>query len=647
MPKISKLLSSSFDALNQAEFGQAISFALEILKLDPESMQAKEYLAYAYGNQGDKVEALKLLLELALSPKCPLSALYECGSLLLEFERSIEAISVLERASVLAPISFNVLHDLATAYAQAGRIKEALEKYRLASSIEPNSPELLYNIGRLHDELHQEAIAIEFYQKAVALNAQFSQAWINMGLNFNYLGNYEEGFRNLKKGFELNPQVNFVFGDLIHSQMHLCEWSSFQKNIKAIVDGIENNQKIIYPFHLLSLVDSPELQKKAAQIFSNEKFPLATDNYLPKVGSHKKIRIGYFSADFRNHATAHLMAELFELHDKNQFELLAFSYGLRQEDAMRRRLRLAFDEFIDIAQMSDDDALSLVRSKELDIAIDLSGHTQDARTNLFARRMAPVQINYLVYPGTMGTKFHDYIIADSQIIPKGFEQFYTEKVLLLPNCYQANDRKKIISNLDYSRDQLGLPQSGFVFCSFNNSYKINPMVFDLWMKILSRVDDSVLWLLGDSQVLMDNLRREAIARGVDGKRICFASKVDHAEHLARQKSADLILDTFPYNAHTTASDALWAGLPLITKRGESFASRVAASLLESMDLSELIVNSEQEYVDLAVKLAVNPELLTHFKSRLRENLQTSPLFNTPQLARELESLYLQILEQSK
>lgn len=639
----SELMINVIKAFNDGRYLDSSRLAKQILKIDPENIRAKEFLAYSIGSRGDKIEALKILWEISFLPQCSLTALFDCGSLLLELGHYNKAILVLEKLLISAPDSFEVLHDLATAYAQVGRRKEALEKYHLALLINPNCPELFYNIGRVYDELHQEVTAIEYYRKTLELDDKFSKSWLNMGLNFNYLGKYESGLKCLNRSLELDPGCNFLLGEVAHTQMNLGDWSGFNSFLEMIISGVNDGKKVIHPFHLLSLVDSPNLHRSAAKIYSSEKYVNDKSNFDLIRSTNKKIRVGYFSADFRNHATAHLMAEAFELHDKNRFELIAFSYGLNEEDGMRQRLRHAFDQFIDISEISDDDAVAIARSKELDIAVDLSGHTQDSRTGIFSRRVSTVQVNYLAYPGTMSTGFHDYIIADEVIVPKEFEYFYSEKVMRLPSCYQPNDTKKIVSNRTYSRSELGLPESGFIYCCFNATYKITPLVFNSWMKILKSVDRSVLWLLGDNEVVIQNLKKEADLRGVDSNRLIFAPKIPHAEHLARQKSASLFLDTFPYNAHTTASDSLWVGLPVITKQGKSFASRVASSILCAMDLQELIVDSDQKYIDLAIELALNDEKLGSLKRKMEINKVSSALFNTKLFIKSLEDIYLQIV----
>jgi predicted O-linked N-acetylglucosamine transferase (SPINDLY family) len=367
--------------------------------------------------------------------------------------------------------------------------------------------------------------------------------------------------------------------------------------------------------------------------------PVARPLWNGEVYDHDRIRIGYFSADFHDHPTAHLMSELFELHDRNAFDVTAFSFGPPSNDPMRQRLEKAFEHFVDVRTHSDYEIAALARSMEIDIAIDLKGFTQNARLGIFAHRFAPVQVNYLGYPGTMGASYIDYLIADPILIPEEDRQYYAEAIAWMPNSYQVNDSKRAIAETAFTRQQLGLPESGFVFCCFNNNYKILPDVFDCWMRLLHLIEGSVLWLLEGNPQSTDNLRLHGKSRGIDEHRLVFAPRMDQTEHLARQANADLFLDTLPCNAHTTASDALWAGLPLITCVGNTFAGRVAASLLHAVNLPELITYSIADYEALALTLARDKLRLSAIRDTLLRNRTTTSLFNTRQYAMDLESIY--------
>jgi predicted O-linked N-acetylglucosamine transferase (SPINDLY family) len=352
------------------------------------------------------------------------------------------------------------------------------------------------------------------------------------------------------------------------------------------------------------------------------------------------VRIAYLSADFYLHATAYLTAGLFELHDRSRFEVLGVSFGPDDASDMRARLVKSFDRFCDVTARSDEEAARLLASLQVDIAVDLKGYTQDARTGILAYRPAPIQICYLGYPGTMGASFMDYVIADATVLPFDQQSFYTEKIIHLPDCYQVNDSRRAIAERTPSRPEAGLPGQGFVFCCFNNNYKITAPIFEVWMRLLSAVPGSVLWLLSDNTSAHNSLRRQAAARGIDAARLVFADRLPIDRHLARQRLADLFLDTLPYNAHTTASDALWAGLPMLTCRGEAFAGRVAASLLNAAGLPELVTGSLQEYEAMALKLATDASLLGSIRRKLAQNRPNCPLFDTDRFRRHLEAAYL-------
>jgi protein O-GlcNAc transferase len=353
------------------------------------------------------------------------------------------------------------------------------------------------------------------------------------------------------------------------------------------------------------------------------------------------LRIGYFSAEFRDHATMYLMARLFELHDRDRFVIHAYSYTSADNDTMRSRIMESVDEFHDVHHLTDSDVAKLCRSHGIDIAIDLKGYTQFSRLGIFSYRVAPVQISYLGYPGTTGAPFIDYIIADEVVIPEAQRIHYSEKIVYLPHSYQVNDDARAIAENIPSRVDAGLPELGFVFCCFNNSFKIGPREFAIWMRLLQRIDGSVLWLFSPGTAARKNLQQYAQRAGVNSDRIVFADKVPHADHLARHRLADLFLDTFNYNAHTTASDALWAGLPVVTKSGQGFPARVAASLLNAIDLAELITTSESDYEQLALELALDPERLAALREKLAVNRRTTALFNTGLFTRHIEDAYEQ------
>jgi predicted O-linked N-acetylglucosamine transferase (SPINDLY family) len=400
----------------------------------------------------------------------------------------------------------------------------------------------------------------------------------------------------------------------------------------------------VSPFPLLALIDDPKIQRKTAEIYADKHYP---QNYsLPKIGvysRHSKIRIGYFSADFKKHPVASLTAELYELHDRSQFEIHAFSFGPNTNDEMNLRIKAGVDYFHDVHPLPYRDIAMLARSLEIDIAVDLGGFTKDSRTEVFAISAAPIQISYIGYLGTMGATYYDYLIADQVMIPENNQKYYSEKIVYLPS-YQVNDSKEPLPEIVFTRKDLGLPETGFVFCCFNNSYKFTPTTFDSWARILKKVDGSVLLIFADNDKAKMNLTKEIILRGIQPNRIIFGKRLAKLEYLARYQVADLFLDTSPYNAGTTASDALRMGLPMLTCLGNSLVSRMGASLLNAVNLPELIKTNQEEYELFAIELAMNPEKLRIIKNKLVSNLPTARLYDTPLFTRNLESAYLKMYD---
>jgi len=550
-----------------------------------------------------------------------------------------------ERALQITPDDVEAIVNYASALHELRRYDEAIHYYDRALQVQPNYVEALANKGNTLTKLEKYAEAMAHQEQALAIQSDYTEAWINKGAALFELKRYEEAIACYEKALDIQPQNDWVYGELVHARLKICLWNHFQEDKKMLDLEVGSNQKVIQPFPLLAISDDPLLHRQASAIFAHYQYPAnGALGPIAKYPKEKKIRIGYFSADFHNHATGYLMAELIELHDKNQFELIGISFGPKHQDQMQTRLEKSFDQFIDASTMSDIQIAKLSRELKIDIAIDLKGFTQNCRTGIFAYRAAPIQVSYLGYPGTMAADYMDYLIADKVLIPEQSQGAYSEKIIYLPHSYQVNDRKRAISEKVFTRAELGLPEQGFVFCSFNNNFKILPAIFDSWMRILKTVEGSVLWLYEDNAVAAEHLKKLAIDKGIDGAKIIFAKKMPLEEHLARHRQADLFLDTFPYNAHTTASDALWAGLPVLTLMGQSFASRVAASLLTAIGLPELITTSPQEYEALAIELAKNPEKLAAIKAKLAINRLTTPLFDTPQFTKDLERAYMQMYE---
>ena len=458
----------------------------------------------------------------------------------------------------------------------------------------------------------------------------------------------DEALSHYEAAYKLKPEIGFLYGNLLQIKMRLCSWASLAKELNELELRINRYDGSLPLFFLQALIDDPMAQKKAAISLNNKFYPKNFDlPPVPKYAEHKRVRVGYFSADFREHPVSDLVVGLFEEHDRSQFEVYAFYFGPKTNDKMNLRIKKGADKYYEVGKMSDVEVAKLARSNELDIAIDLGGYTASSRTKIFAMSVAPVQVSYLGFTGTMGSKYIDYIVADQFVIPKGSQKYYTENIAYLPNSYMINESNINPSKKLPRRKDHGLPIDGFVFCCFNNHFKITPSVFGCWMSVLAQVDGSVLWLSEAHKSTSNNLKKKAKIHGIDPNRLVFASRVPLKEgHLSRLQLADLFVDTHPFNAHVTASDALRIGLPVLTCIGTSFASRVAGSLLTALDLPELIATSQEQYELLAVKLAKSTEQLKTTRAKLINNLSRASLFDTSKTARHLEGAYLVMHDKS-
>ena len=562
------------------------------------------------------------------------------------------------------PDSFFVAGD-AAAYFQAGlaaeserRWADALAAYDACLAVDPAHADASNNKGNTLRALRRPDAALAAFERACELRPGEALFHNNRAVMLSQLHRHDEALDAADRALALDPamarahhnravalmapETPWLAGDHLHQKMLVCDWSDFGSASTALCARIARGALAASPFALLSISDDPALQRTAAELWSRQ-FP--RDDSLGPLAQRSggKIRLGYFSQDFRVHPVASLIAGVIEAHDRADFEVVGFSYGPDTGDAMHQRLEKAFDRFIDIRGMSDRDVAVRAREMRIDIAVDLGGYTGTARTGVFALRAAPVQVNAIGYPGTVGHTEIDYIIADPVLIPPTERAFYTERVVDLA-CFQANDRSRAIADTTPPRSALGLPEDAFVFCSFNKSYKFNPPVFEGWMRILKQVDGSVLWLFAANETASASLRAHAAANGVDPARLVFALPLPQAEHLARHRAADLFLDTWPYNAHATTSDALWVGLPVLTRTGRSFAARDAASLLTAVRLPELVTTTLADYEALAVALARDPARLAALKAKLAINREASVLFDAARYTHDLENAYRRMVK---
>lgn len=524
--------------------------------------------------------------------------------------------------------------------AMLGRLPEALSAFDQTLKIAPADVDALNCRGNVLARLGRQSDALVSYNQALAVQPDYGLALINRGNVLGYLRRPEEAVASYREGLRLHPTGVEALGQLLHQQLQICDWSDYEQTRALIAQRISEGASADLPFSFLAHNDDPAAQLACAQVHIRARFPVRPAAlWNGETYRHDRIRVAYVSADFRNHAVAHLIAGLFERHDKARFEISGYALGPPSDDAKRQRIRAAFPVFHDVARLSDLQVARMIAAAETDIVVDLTGLTTHCRPGIFAHRPAPLQINYLGHPGTMGADFIDYILADRHVIPPDAERFYSEQVIRLPDSYQVNDHDRVVPPETPTRGEAGLPAGAFVFACFNATYKLNPPLFDVWMRLLNKVPGSVLWLLESNPVVVRNLRAEAQARGVSGDRLVFAPKVSPEDHLVRHRLADIFLDTLPYNAHTTASDALWTGLPIVTCAGQGFAARVAASLLQAVGLPELITESLEAYEALALELATHPERLADLKARLAAAIKGAPLFDTDLSRRHIEAAY--------
>lgn len=673
--KIHALIGQALELLQSGSPVEAEKVLLKILTLDTNNLPALEILGVIKGSKGEHSESAKYLAKaVKINPNNP-SLHYNLAKALSECGRDAEAIPHHEQVLRMVPNNPDAWLNYGKSLVTLKHNHAALDAFNRALSIQPNYFEALLNQGAILNELKKNEAALAAADKAISLRPDFAQAWLNKGACLKTLNQldaaiacydkaislqpnlpeawsnkatalkdlkrYQDAIAHYSKTLDINPSMPYLRGEILHLQMKIGDWTNFDEGIKKIAEEIIAGKKVIMPFAALALFNSEEMNCKVAHIAADTTSNSQILNTSP-ISSYqnKKIKLAYYSADFRGHPTSYLMSRLFKLHNRDEFEIYAFSLlNGGENDVMRKELMQYFDHFIDVENLSDQEVATLSREHKIDIAIDLGGQTMDARTSIFALRAAPIQINYLGYPGTMAAQHHDYIIADEITIPPVNQSCFTEKIIYLPDSYQVNNDQKEISSRIFIKDELGLPSDKFIFCCFNNNFKITPEIFSVWMNILKSVEDSVLWLFEDNDFIKNNLIKEAEARGVSGDRLVFAKRIDQQDHLARHRVADLFLDTLPYNAHTTASDALWCGLPVVTIMGESFPGRVAASLLNAVGLPELITHSLEEYESLAIKLATNSVELKALKAKLEANRLKMPLFDTALFCHHLESAY--------
>jgi len=649
-PNVAYYYNNLGEALrSQGKFEDAVSAFEKAINLMNNYPEAYNNMGRAYGEHGKLDKAVNCFQQAVLMKSDYVDAHINLGVISKSQGKLEAAVSYYKKALDLDSKNAEALYNIGVVLKEQRRIDEALEYFQRAVQVNPNAAAVYYSMGAAFKEKGDLQAALHCYQKTVQLSSDSAEVYVNMGNIFNAQGKLDEAISCYRKVLQINPQFFGAHSVLLRLLESACDWQEV-KILRSRLDELNNislaKGERAYEMPLINLAGCADPRQNAtiAKSWSNHISKTVSSRSSPFLFSDgtirkSKIRLGYLSADFRDHAVAHLMVGLFSLHNRDEFEVFSYSYGPDDESYYRKTIEQASDRFIDLRLLGDEDAAKRIYDDEVHILIDLMGHTKGSKLAICAYRPAPVQVTYLGYPGGTGAEFFDYMITDKIITPEEHGSFYSENLVYMPHSYQANDRLQRIADKAWVREDVGLPDKGFVFCSFSQPFKIEPVMFDVWMNILRQVPGSVLWLLCKNMTAEENLKRAAESRRISAERLVFAKKLPKSEHLARQKHADLVLDTRIYNGHTTSSDALWAGVPVITLQGTHFASRVSASLLNAVGLPELITHSLKEYEELAVRLASSRSELQAIRDRLAKNRFTEPLFDTPRFAKNLEKAY--------
>lgn len=638
-----EILSTRFKALTallqKSEFAEVIDQSALLFREYPDSVILHNLLATAHAGL-QQVEPAIHHFRKAIEIRPDIAAIHaNLGKVLSQAGQVDDAIASFLQVLRIKPDHADALYSLGIAFRAKARDADAITCFAKAWQIKPDFFEAGNNLGIALRDVGCYDDAIACFLRISEVSPGRANAHVNLAIIYNRLGRYPEAIASLAEALTINSDLADARALKLFLQATICDWDSLSEDAAAIPTlGISG--RAVQPFMMLALEDCPARHRSRSEHFAQEQVHLSEPAQIHRPATRPpRLRIGYFSADFHSHAVMYQLIRVLELHDRSRFQIYAYSFGPDADDAMRKRLKAAVDVFQDVQSLAGKDISAFARSDRIDVAIDLMGYTKNCRFEIFANRAAPVQISYLGYPGTLGSPAMDYLIADRTLIPAGMRHHYCEKIIYLPNSHMATDNTKEMSNQPMSRADLGLPGRGFVFCCFNNSYKISPAEFDVWMRLLHRIDGSVLWLTGANPWAERNLRQAAQRRGVDPERIVFAARIPMPDHLARHRLADLFLDTFNYTGHSTTADALWAGLPLVTKLGQGFPARVSAGLLNAAGFPELVADSTEDYERIAAELAENPDKLAALRSALRERRERAPLFDTESFARHIEAGY--------
>ena len=607
-----------------SEFDQAVS-----LQRNGESKKAKKILEKILELQPDHFDSIFLLSIIN----------YQLGL----FDDALKYNDVILKIS---PNFLQGYNNRAIILKNNNKFNEALISINKAISLNPNFAEFYNNQANILKEIKRFDEALLSINKAISLNPNFAEFYNNLGTILQDLRRHEHAISAFEKAININPNIPFIKGRLLHSKMSCCNWNDIDKIYKDIFYEVENGNKSADPFGYQAICVDENNLRLCAEIYSKKYHPI--NNNPSKnitIVNKSKINIAYLCGEFREQATSILLTEVWENHNKNIFKTFALDNGWDDNSPRRKRIKKSFDEFIDISKLSDDAVVKLIKEKNIHILINLNCFFGLQRNSVFAYRPAQIQINFLGFPGTLGAKYIDYLIADETVVPLESQRHYSEKIIYMPNSYQPSDTKRVKSDKLFKREQFGLPENAFVFVCFNNSYKITPQIFDIWMKILQSVNNSVLWLIETEEIVCRNLKLEALKRNIDASRIVFSKRMKLEDHLLRHDLGDLFLDTLPYNAHTTANDSLWAGLPVLTCLGNTFPGRVGASLLNSVGLADLVTFSLEDYKKKAVYFGNNPNEITKIKNKLNKNKFEYPLFNQELYTKNLESIFVKLYKE--
>lgn len=600
------------------------------------------FKAISAQQQGRIEEASNLFKEvLQVSPGHP-AACYSLGVIALRENDHAQARhwakAGLEATPGYAPLYFLAGSALRSA---GGDIEPTLQFYDQAVALQPDYIEALINSGVVLRDALRHREALERFNRVLTINPDYTTALVNAGILLTEFKQNEQAIKMFEHLLKVNPDYDYGLGLLLFERLHICDWQNYDQAVAEVLAATRAGRRSCKSLAMMAISDFAGDHFRSAQTFAEHLYPPAKDRlWRGEVYRHEKIRLAYVSPDLREHPVGHLMAGVIESHDKSRFELIAISLGIDDKSRIRQRMLGAFDRFIDASKMSPLQVAHLMRALEVDIAVDLGAYTADSRPEILAQRPAPVQVNFLGYAGSMAVEHIDYMIADRHVVPREHWPYYSEKIVYLPDAYMPTDNSISIAETS-TREAHGLPKQGLVFCAFNHDYKISPRIFEIWMRLLKKNPGSVLWLMSRNETSQRNLKQFAKTHGIAAKRLIFASRVPRVEdHLARYRLADIFLDTYPYNAHTTAADALMAGLPVVTCMGNAFPARVAGSLLHAAGIPELATHSLEDYEALAQALASQPERIAQLKAKLAEARAASPLLDTPRFCRNLEAAYI-------